>query len=679
MNVDSDNELVNQGIKPIITVDRKKPHFFDFDQSVAIVERPVEKQLPVRLRVLNSQATLTASTSALWSRALRVVLPKGTAMLVGDLVLLDFVSIYAQLNQDCFLAVPYEITAVEAFSHVTHLMLSLSAEANPYFAEWMQQWLKKVGTSSKYEDNNDILFNCLLAYYKRLYCAYLAYPIIFSDSDGIKQAFLSPEAINGIDFSNGQRVSARLSVNDFNDYISDQKLGTRIPLYVWYEDNKTHYLTSAEAPKISPKQIIAWLKTKPNWRVLLIRTRQIKVPECSQMEAIQKYANKVLDEAAEVKEMFAQLTAVTSILDISSLFNTIDFEPPSLDLQPAKPTKKSRRINYEAVSFRVRRVEARYPYVTNIRVELEQAVQQSAFNAQTIDISLWGLSINIPYIEDAFALNDQVRIDFNDWNGELAKSKSFFSKKQKLSPFVYSIVNIDHDDHFSTLGLLRHKSVDDAHTLTFLKEKITEIKHEIAGITRNDFDLYQSLYVSVWLTNNIAGLPFFLGFDADGVRIIQAIANTEENLKLRKPFLDGDDWSFLQQVAPVFGLALYELLNDPLRPLKLLSCGVYCYFEEFNSDTTAGGWKTKTDLEFKTPEAKQQFIQEAIAHPKHFFYHCSLVSIKGYKDDILNNEVTEFVSRAPHRVKEIHTLCNALLAVGELNEITRLIEFMYKN
>ncbi|MCX7088880.1 MAG: PilZ domain-containing protein, partial [Methylococcales bacterium] len=544
-------------------------------------------------------------------------------------------------------------------------------------------WLKQIGRATKYEDNNDSLFNRLFYYYKRLYCVYLAYPIIFSDSDGIKHAFLSSDAINCIDFSNGQQTKARLSVNLFNDYISDQKLGSRLPLYVWYEDNAIHCLTNADVPKVSPKDIIAWLQTKQNWRVLLIRTRQIKVPESSQFDAIQKYANdKILDESIAFKIGFSKLTAVTSILDISSVFKNsdIDFSASKLHLVvPEKPANKNRKINYAMVEFKVKRNEARYAYATGIKLEIEQGIRHMGYSAQTVDISLSGLSIKLPYTEDTFGLNDQVRVDFTGWNDEVSKTNTFFAKKQKLNPIDYSIVKIDHNDPFSVLGLMRSKEIDSFNTIDFIKDKINNIKHEIAGVTRNEFDFYQSLYASVWLTNNISGLPFFLGSDADGVRIIQAIANTEENFKLRKPFLMDDNWSFLQQTASTFGLAMYELMADKSKPLKLLSCGVYCYLDEFNSDHSAGGWLTKTDFDFKTPTAKQQFIQEAIRHPKHFFYHCSLVSIKGYKDDILNNDVTEFISKAPHRVKEIHALCDALLAVGELNEITRLIEFMYKN
>ena len=108
MSVEIDNELGNQGIKPIIAVDKKRPQFFNFDASVAAPERPVEKVLPVRLRVAHHQESLVASTSAISLRTVRITLSKKAApVTIGDRLLVDFVSIHAKLNQDYFLEIPY--------------------------------------------------------------------------------------------------------------------------------------------------------------------------------------------------------------------------------------------------------------------------------------------------------------------------------------------------------------------------------------------------------------------------------------------------------------------------------------------------------------------------------------------------------------------------------------------
>lgn len=672
------NEVRNPSIKPIILVDKNRPQFFNFDQGLVVTERMVEKILPVTLRLSEGKGVMTATTSEISASKLRVTVSKKINIGISERLMLDFTSLHSKLNKDYFLKVPYQVKFIEEYSNVNHLILALSNEADTNFVLWLKQWLKSNGQTNKYEENNDKLFNCMFSYYKRLYCVYLAYPIIFSDSEGIKQAFLSNEAVNGIDFSNGQRANARLSVNVFNEYISDQKLGTRIPLYVWFEHDEIQYMTGADAPKLSPKQIIAWLKTKEQWRVLLIRTRQVKIPEAAQIAAIQKYANeKILEDIEIFKESFSKLTAVTSVLDISNVFDNIDLDWQSLDTNFNKRVLQSRGVSYSMISFKMKRIEARFGYNTQVRLETENKEQDVVVDAVSVDISSLGLSIKIPYTDFPFSIKDQVLIDFVEWNEELSNTGTFFKKKQKLSPVEYVVKKVDHNDDFILLGLFRQKRDADPGINLFFKDKLAEIKRDTAGVRRNDLDLYNSFYAGVWLTNNIAGLPFFLGHDAEGIRIIQAIANTEDNLLLRKPFLANDDWSFLQQIATTLSVAMRDLVADKTKPLKLLSCGIYCYLEELNSDTVMSGWKTKTDIELTTPELKQQFIQEAISHPKHYFYHCSLVSVKGYKDDVLNSEVVEFMSKAPHRVKEMHSVCTSLLAIGELNEITRLVEFMY--
>ncbi len=674
------NEAGNQRIKPIILVDRKRPQFFNFDQGLVTTEKMVEKILPVSFRMENHNGLISATTSEISASKLRINVPKQLVISEGDQIRLDFSSMHSKLNKEYFLKIPYEVLQIDEFSHAKHLILALSNQANAEFVVWFKQWLKTLVTPNKYEENNDKIFNTIFSYYKRLYCIFLPYPIIFSDPEGIKHAFLSNEAVSCIDFSDGQRVNARLSVNAFNEYINDQKQGTRIPLYVWYENDEIKYLTSADLPKVSPKQIIAWLKTKEQWRVLLIRTRKVKVPDPSLFDAIQKYASqKLADIIDEYKTSFTNLTSVTNILDISNVFENIDFGWNLPELQFSKPLIHARGVSYSAISFKMKRVEPRFSYNTRVRLETEFKDGDIVVDAETIDISLLGLSLKLPYTDFPFTIKDQVLIEFVEWNQELGGGGKFFKKKQQLSAVEYTVKNVDHNGELIFLGLARNKRDAEPGINQFITDKLVEIKRETTGVRRNELELYNSFHASVWLTNNIAGLPFFLGHDAEGIRIIQAIGNTEENEALRKPFHEENDWSFLQQIATTLSVAMRDLVADKYRPLKLLSCGVYCYYEEFNSDRVISGWKTKTDLELTTPELKKEFIEEAMRHSKRFFYHCSLVSVKGYKDDILNAEVVEFMSKAAHRVREMHSLVNSLIAVGELNDVTRLIEFMYKN
>lgn len=131
----------------------------------------------------------------------------------------------------------------------------------------------------------------------------------------------------------------------------------------------------------------------------------------------------------------------------------------------------------------------------------------------------------------------------------------------------------------------------------------------------------------------------------------------------------------MQQLATPLGLEINKIIAEKQQYETQISIGIYCYYDDKSEFPE---WKTKTDLEFNSISDKAEFIKMAISYKKHFFYHCSLAPIATGKDDSLNGESSAFVSLAAHRLKEIHEICRSLIAVGELHDMTRLIEFMYR-
>lgn len=264
-------------------------------------------------------------------------------------------------------------------------------------------------------------------------------------------------------------------------------------------------------------------------------------------------------------------------------------------------------------------------------------------------------------------------MEFTAWNASMPSS--FFKKKETLETVEYTITSLYKTQEIIFLGLERIKRDTDPKLNSFIRNKLAEIKQSQSGSIYNEFDLYQALFSSLWVNNNIAGLAFFLGKDNNGVRIIQAIVGTQENSKIRSPHQSTQDWTFLQQIALPLDIAINKLNPEKNNANHSLSLGVYCYFDDKGNSPK---WVTKTDLDFNTIEQKSSFIKVAVSYQKHFFYHCSLVAITPGKDDILKGESSSFVSLAAHRLKEIHNICRALIAIGELNDVTRLIEFMHK-
>lgn len=657
----------------IVLVDKNTPQIFNFDEAVVFDETPINKVFPVELLLEEPPSVCNAKTSELYHNQIRIVCANSAPLNEGQRLQLNLNALYKQHAKEYFLNIPCTLTRLEKFQQVTHALLTFSEHVNSDFIDWYKQWLDTQQEAHKNTDIDQNAFNFIYQYYKRVYASHLIYPVLFSDTQQIKHAFISKQCSTNITFSNQQKVNIELPINIIQAYIKLQKKETRIALYVWYENDQIHYFSNKDHPTLPSKKIVSWLKTKPQWRVLLIRNREIAPATELQYDEIKQYITKdAVANAAAFEQSFTQLSTTTHILDISCLFARINLPTYTAALAENTQTLDALKVNYQILSFQVKRAEHRFNYQTKLTLTTLNPSNNITIPAESSDISFLGLNIRLPLANYPLKEQDFILVEFTQWN-EMLRS-SLFKKKAKLEAAEYKIINIyKKDDHIS-LGLRRIKRDTDPKLNSIIREKIEDIKQSIPGSIHNDFDLYQSLLASLWINNNIAGLPFFLSRDNQGIRIIQAIASTKENLKIRNPYQENNDWSFLQQIALSLDLAINKLNSEKHTLLNHLNIGVYCYYDDTGADSA---WKTKTDLDFQSTADKFNFISTAMRYKKHYFYHCALVPITPGKDDILNGESSAFISLAAHRLKEIHEVCRALIAIGELNDVTRLVEFIH--
>ncbi len=658
--------------KGVVLVDKYQPQLFDFNRAVVFEEKPLSKKFSIEL--CNEEGTVfLAETSLLYLNQIRIVCAKNVEITEGSPLKLSLTAIYEKLAEDFFLNIPCSLSKVEKFKNITHAIVTFADNVDSQFSSWYQQWLEKSKrTKSRYETNENA-FNFIYQYYKRLYCVHLAHPVLFSDDDQIKHSFISRQGNSVITFTTEDNTHICLPTNIIHQYIDSPTKKNRIPLYVWYENNCIHYFSSKDHPSISPKKIISWLKNKSQWRVLLIRNYKTVSAEEAQLAEVRQYVSEdAILNASSFEEDFLKYPITTNILDISCLFQQIHLPKYEELLQAHKVLADPEDNNYQVLSFKVKRSEARYQYITAVKLTAVEQSPQVTIETETTDISYVGLSIKIPETECSFIKKETVMVEFIQWNE--MQPKSLLKKKEKFAAVKYKVVNLIKKKGFIILGVDRLGRDTSPNFNIFVQNKIDELNETGARGIRNDFDLYQSLVSSIWVNNNIAGLVFFLGKDSDGVRIIQAIANTRENLKLSQPYRELNDWSFLQKIALSLGLAIHDINSENTPTTSQLNIGIYCYFDD---SVNHPHWKTQTDLDFNSSESKTAFIRTAISFKKHYFYHCSLVPIKSGKDDILNGESSCLVSVGARRLKEIHEICRSLLAVGEFNDATNLIEFMH--
>ena len=650
-----------RNFKSIVTVDRYQPHFFDFDKAVDMSEIPVKKKFALTFTE-QSGNTINAESILLFNKKIRIVFSTNKAIHINAPVSLSLIAIHKKLAHAYFLNIPCILSKVELFDHVSHAEITFNDQADPEFISWYQQWLENLKNTKNREEVNRDAFNFLYQYYKRLYCDHLPYPILFSNDTQIRRAYLSKVASTNISFTTENETSIRLAVNAIQPYITLPSQINRIPLYLWFENGQIHFFSKADYPELTPIQIISWLVTKPQWRVLLIRNRKITfATETQRKEIVQYFTDNISHNDSTFEDDFFKLCISTNVLDISCLFKHIDFPDYQEELQENSSALQELDVDYQRISFKIKRGEMRYDYASQIK--LTTLYTEEVFAAEIVDISLQGLSIKIKANNGLFREHDSVTVEFTQWNDEMPRKLLLL--KDTIEPVEYKIMSISKHHAHVILGVRLVARENDSNFKDFIKNKIKAIKKTAPGSMRNSSDVYQSLVSSLWINNNIAGLVFFIGKDHKGIHIIQAIANTKGNQKLRQPFAGNNDWSFLQQHA-------FDLVSAVKEHNNL---GLYCYYDDI---TPPQQWHTKTDMDFDSPKSKADFIKTAISFKKHFFYHCSLSPIIPGKDDILNGESSSLVSLGQHRLKEIHQICRSLAVIGELNDVTRLIEFFYK-
>ena len=669
VNKSEDHSIEKSSLKPIVLIDKNRPHFFDFDKPVVFDEEPVNKRTSVRL-LREEKSEFNAETSVLYTHKIRIVYSKTESLLEGETVNISFNDLYEELQHDYFENISCTVTKVEKFEYNIHAELTFCDHVDPQFIDWYKKWLDKDRKTNKTDEK---AFNAVYRYYKRLYCRYLSHLFLFNDIRQVRYAFISKSGSVGISFTDARNTTIRLPISVFNTYINSGRKGNRTPLYAWYENDRIHYFSSADHPRISPKILISWITKKPQWRVLLVSSREIvPVDELQRKEVTPYITEGAIDNASTFEESLSNLSSTTNIIDISCLFNHIDLPECQDILSANEAIVQEDEIDYQVLSFVIKRDEPRYDYTTTVTLTALNQPQKTTIRAETSNISLLGFNLTIPNADCSFNLGDSIIIEFIQWNKKIA---GLFNKEKQLEKAEYEIVKLEKNNGLVKLGVRQNIRKANSKLTSYIQNEIEDLKQSDNGDIRNDFDLYESLVSSLWINNNISGLAFFLGRDSEGIRIIQGIVNTRTNLKLRQPYLENNDWGFLQKIAPDLGAAVNSIKPDKDNIFKNLNIGIYCYYDDSGKTLQ---WVSKTDLEFRSTESKSQFVNTAIGHKKHYFYHCSLMPIKSHIDDILMGEASSFFSAGAHRLKEIHEIGRSLLAIGELKDVTRLIEFMYK-
>lgn len=383
----------------IVQVDKKNPQFFKFDAALIFDEKPVNRTMSVELLIEGNNSLVNAETSLLFTKKIRIVCAKMVPLKEGSKLQLNLRSLFQEHAENYLLNIPCILTKVENHQHVTHAVLNFIDPLDCQFNEWYQNWLAQYREVHKSDAIDEHAFQFIYQFYKRLYAAHLPHPVLLSDKQTIRHAFISNPCSNNIMVTNAQGINVQLPLSIFQTYIKHQDNETRIPIYVWYENEQVFHFSNQDYPKVSSKNIISWLRTKKNWRVLLVRNRKISPIDKLQCNEIKQYVKEyAITDNEAFRQSFTKLDVCTRILDISCLFANIQLPLQAESFSANEQNLPESTVNYQTLSFQVKRAEHRYEYNTAINLHSETQEKPVTLKAKIINISFLGLGVTLPLV-----------------------------------------------------------------------------------------------------------------------------------------------------------------------------------------------------------------------------------------------------------------------------------------
>ena len=201
----------------------------------------------------------------------------------------------------------------------------------------------------------------------------------------------------------------------------------------------------------------------------------------------------------------------------------------------------------------------------------------------------------------------------------------------------------------------------------FFIQAIEENKDQLALDSRDRFVIQDSKILGSQLTHLMPNLPFYLGRDNDNKRIIQAIANTQANQAIHDMSL----WQTIGELASNMAEWVRVTLDD-FTPIT--DFGIYCYQDKNQQ------WLLQTERDFVSKEQKPVFINPTLLADKYRFFHCDLTAIKNTsieQEPNLEQQLSHLRRHSPHQIRRIREVLQSLFAVGDLTDITPIIEAVY--
>lgn len=613
------------------------------------------RTIPVSLNV--EGLSFHGSTQDISVNALKVVCRRVFTLERGDPLTVDFSDLYAAEGVDCLLGVKYRVLRLEHTEQITALVLTCEVDENPEFVIWMSRWIEQLDEAGSRINLDDRLCAWNLERFQRLYCRNLGFPVIWSSHNSVLRVYGGGAALSAWNMDGCEGQSADLLLGRFSDLLCRQQKTAILIAYCWREDDRVFLLTHAECAHNPIGSMIKWLRNRQDWRIVLLASRPVRLHPATRTAENESVADPAATDAAEVEKIgFA--------IDISAIFRNIALESADCTGLPrVEPLSPAPVAGVRRFDFNVQRMEQRYLVKTSVSLALADG---DSIETRTVDVSVAGVRLCVPAGTRVQA-GDTVRVSYLRWNRLV--------KKVDLTGLPYRVARVTGNGDEMMLGLALNTGRAGAPVNAFLANTIRQYQDDFASCSEDRADEFSAVVFSGLLADNLIGMPFFLGRSEGGERIMRALLASPGNQGIARRLTIGDgapDWSVLQKLAPRMGAAIPRSAAGS-GGSRTLRFGIYCH-----TVITAKGieWRCSTDLDLQYGGDKAALIRRALQSPHYGFFHCTLTPLDPSDDPGWADELNALAGNLPHKIKALQKKFNGLFALGELTDVTRVIEAM---
>jgi len=635
--------------------DAAQPQLISFNQLVSRQEARIVFATPIKIAI--ADVLYNGSTIDITTSAIRITLKRSYTLEQDNVVSISFPDFNTTANTELLSDIPYKISSIKHNETHTQAILTRHHSDDLAISRWLDEWIEEHNIAA-YRNLDSKMVNLINRYYLRLYTPSLNSILLWlgkpDDSVPIKtfhlmprsQAILSPllDSNNEIDFS----------------LLPIQTLMTKggdVLVVITKTEAKSHSLAIARSDTRLVAKALNWTQ-KNKGTILLLHSQDYKIDTGDFAEQINAIAERDQKAGSNLIERLTDIALCVSISDISSSCHNTESVASFTDVELKQVTVA------EQTTLAAPEPKALTHYFTHreprfyIRTAITVHINGKKFKLTSIDASETGLSFTPP---ENISLPKEmlVLVDFDRWQSQ--------TKNVALARVPYIIKNEYQLLSRTRVGLERNRLNCNQQTNDFFINLFEKNKDTLAKNHQDIVIPKESHIFSTLLSQSLSRIPLYFGMTDDNKRIIQAVASTQNNRADEKAQL----WPALTNIT--------ALLSETLKGLSFNDSavfGLYCYQSKTNNDD----WIINSDLELKSAAEKTVFINRALAHKEHVFFQCSIMPlpINAFNQERdLTKQLAELRQHSPHKVKKIKSILQNLFAVGDLKDITDIIEAAY--